>query len=288
LVELLYSEISQREALGDLLDHCFGVAGGRHFFEDFPIWDPAVVPRGPKLVRLGAWKGDRLVASAGLRLAELALGDSSRTPVALIGAVATDPAFRGRGLASQLTAELVKRAAEAGAALALLWGSEHRMYARLGFELAGSQIRAPLARLELGAKGEAPAIVRGWTDALFPLIQSRARGVILEDSDLEWYRAHRHVEWLRAERQGKIVAYAAFGRGIDLGGIVHEWGGEPGALAHLLMSVLAAHPEAELLGPADASQFGLNKHPAERLALVLKIAHAGPLPPLWVWGLDAV
>src|SRR5262249_39016179 len=152
------------------------------------------------------------------------------------------PAFRGRGLASRLTEELVARAERTGAKLALLWGSEHRMYARLGFALSGQQIRAPLSKLSLGGadggradpSGAPPQIAKGWADGIFPLLKARERGIALTESDLAWYRAQKSVGWYRAERKGVVVAYAGIGRGIDLQNIIHEWGGERAALNVLL------------------------------------------------------
>jgi hypothetical protein len=209
--------------------------------------------------------------------------------VGLIGAVATDPAFRGQGLASRLTEELVERASQAGAELALLWGSEHKMYARLGFQLAGTQIRAPLSALSLGDPSKV-SITTGWRDELFARIRERERGVVLGDADIRWYREHKNVLWYRAEENGRIMAYAALGRGIDLSNIVHEWGGEKAALANLLARVRNEHPQAELLGPGgpDSNAFGLANHKPESLALIRSLAPKASPASLWVWGLDAV
>src|SRR6185295_9249869 len=98
--------------------------------------------------------------------------------------------------------------------IALLWGSEHRMYARLGFALTGSQIRAPLAKLNLGGASSGAAqdasatrVERGWVDGIFQLLRARERGIALIDSDLHWYRAQKSVAWYRAERGSSVVAY---------------------------------------------------------------------------------
>ena len=58
--------MNSRSALGDLLDHCFDVPPGRHYFDDFPIWDPAVVPEDPSLYRRTTFDQDRLIACAGM------------------------------------------------------------------------------------------------------------------------------------------------------------------------------------------------------------------------------
>jgi predicted N-acetyltransferase YhbS len=276
------AEITRREDFGALLDRCFPVAEGRRFFDDFPVWDPE---RAKAPVRLGLYQGERLVACAGLRMARL----HSETPVALIGAVASDAEFRGQGLASRLVSELVDRASTQGAALAMLWGSEHSMYSKLGFELSGAQVRAPLAELEL--PDERIQFQQGWSEGIFEALRRRGSGLLLEDSDLHWYRHHEGTFWFRVEEAGKVKAYAALGRGIDLGGIVHEWGGEPDALGKLLAAIRRCIPEAELLGPTGVADFGLNRFASEHLALVRvldPVATRATLGRLWIWGLDAV
>jgi predicted N-acetyltransferase YhbS len=266
-----------------LLDHCFDVPPGRHYFDDFPIWDPAVVPEDPSLYRRTTFDQDRLIACAGMRLVT---AGPARLPLALIGAVATDPAYRGKGFASTLVSELCVHAAGEGARFALLWGSEHRLYERLGFALAGKQIRAPLAQLSLES---APVqVLEGWDDSLFETIRNRPDGVNLRQEDLRWYRLQKSVQWYRCEHEGRITAYAAMNRGIDLQNIVHEWGGERSPLSRLLARIRAIHPQAELLGPADSPEFGLSAFPHEFLALVKPLTPE-PVPrSLWIWGLDAV
>ncbi|HUP58341.1 MAG TPA: hypothetical protein VM598_12865, partial [Bdellovibrionota bacterium] len=117
-------------------------------------------------------------------------------------------------------------------------------------------------------------------------------GLVLEERDLEWYAHHEGTYWFRVEDQGRVVAYAALGRGIDLGGIVHEWGGEREPLGRLLASIRRCIPEAELLGPPGVPDFGLDRFPAEHLALVRildpQAAEVLAAKPLWIWGLDAV
>src|SRR5206468_8828729 len=108
-------------------------------------------------------------------------------PVALIGAVAVAEKYRGAGLASQVVKVLTHWATEKKAALALLWGSEHTLYQRLGFELVGEQVRVPLSSLKLGSS---PAgVSQGWRPALFKALQSRVAGLLLQESDQPWIEA---------------------------------------------------------------------------------------------------
>src|SRR5690242_8439039 len=90
-----------------LEDQAFAVAAPGHYLDDFPIWDPESAPPPGTVFRLGAYDGPKLVAAAGVRLAELRFPKANLTS-ALIGAVATAPEYRGRGLATQLVTMAVQ------------------------------------------------------------------------------------------------------------------------------------------------------------------------------------
>jgi GNAT superfamily N-acetyltransferase len=237
-----------------LLNAAFEVPAGSSFYDDFPVWDPR---HGAGVFRLGAFAADRLVAAAMVRLAELKAPGGDLT-VALIGGVATDPSWRGRGLASRLVPLAVEWAKERSAALALLWGSEHSLYQRLGFELCGEQARVPLASLRRYGKFPELEAGSGWSPSLFKCLEGRPGGIRLRRADRIWMRAHRNVSWRWLGDPRAPRAYAAVGRGIDLQGLVHEWGGEREALAELLARLEAETPGLQLLGgPGLFNQYGI-------------------------------
>lgn len=248
-----------------LLDRAFEVPVGRHFLEDFPIWDPQLVPGGESLLRLGAFLSRRgpgsagtLVASTGARIAWLRTRGPARLKVALIGAVATEPAYRGHGLASSLVESALSWACRRGIAAAFLWGAEHSLYERLGFELCGTQATIPLAGLQL-EEGEPGAVREGWTPAIFEALATRNGGLALQPEDRLWVEAQqKSVRWYWLGPAEDPRAYAALGRGIDLTGMVHEWGGEAEALRRLLSGIRTLHPDAVLLGsPALFERAGI-------------------------------
>ncbi len=309
-----------RARLEELLQSAFPVKKGGSFFDDFPVWDS----RG--VMQIAGYAGDRLVTSAAARTTYIKA--PRRTfKIALIGAVATHADYRGQGLASSAVARAIDWAISQGAALIALWGSEHSLYRKLGFELAGAQFRTPLADLRLPAPREAAAVGKGWIPTLFPLLQKREGGCVLQASDEEWLSRHKNVEWFWLGSPKAPRAYAALGRGIDLEGIVHEWGGDEEASKELLGWMARARPETSIIGSARALQsLGLvsDSTTGEYLAL-LRVVNAsailgaygidgdlqgppgqlaqtlfgpdsprdpslleGSLPlPLWIWGLDA-
>jgi predicted N-acetyltransferase YhbS len=261
---------SDRARFSALLDRAFAVGGGRHFLDDFPVWDERFAPTGDRVARIGVRAGDELVAAAGVRRAELAT-TGGRLPVAIIGAVCTDERWRGRGYGSRVVSTAMLWARDQGAAMILLWGSEASMYRRLGFEYCGTQVRVAAKALP-PARADAE-VRRGWDERLFSALRARGSGLALDSADIGWLAAHRNTQWFWLERDGAVAAYAAYGRGIDLPGMIHEWGGEPADLSRVLGALRVAHPQAQLLaspGLARARGFAWDVEEPLCLAQVLE------------------
>ncbi len=291
---------SSRRAFAALLDYSFKVPEGHAFLGDFPIWDECIVPASDEIVRLGAFTVGRreLAACAGVRMARLATSEGER-PVALIGAVATHEAYRGAGLASSLVSLATDWAKARGATAVFLWGSEHSLYQRLGFELYGAQVMLPLDSMSIS---ESPAanVQVGWDRLIFRKLRERVGGLVLADSDERWIAAHRSVEWFWTGDRQQCDAYVAVGRGIDLQGIVHEWGGDVTALRSLLAWLREQRPGLNLLGaPWILSKYGIEFGQAtpEFLCLARMLDPESEFTaarrladqvPVWIWGLDAV
>ena len=77
----------------------------------------------------------RLVASAGLVLAEVEVGGTGPIPIVGIGGVLVSAACRGRGLGNRVITEILDRAASTGRELALLFCHRNRagLYERHAF-----------------------------------------------------------------------------------------------------------------------------------------------------------
>lgn len=248
IVDLITAE-KHGASFTSLLDHAFAVPAGSHFLDDFPVWNEQLVPNSHEMIRLGVFNKEDLVACCGVRIAQLVTTGPNSLCVAIIGAVATREDQRGKGLATQVVSLGLQWAQERGAALVLLWGSEHRLYEKLGFDLCGIQHRIPLSQLVLNPQVQAIEDVKqGWTSSLYYVIRQRASGLALRLQDRVWYEAHKNVQWYWSGSEEHPTAYAAVGRGIDLKDVVHEWGGERKALEGILSKVKVNHPSAVLLG----------------------------------------
>lgn len=241
--------------LGALLDTAFPVSAGGHFFDDFPVWDERKDPGPGEILRVGIFEGRELVTSACVRLAGLRAAAGRTVPVCLIGAVATASSHRGQGLASQAVQFAVQWAEERGAVLSLLWGSEHSLYRKLGFEPCGEQILLPLSTFN--TEGFGADVSEGWQPGIFETLKLRDSGLVLEHKDYRWYSAHKNVRWFWVGEAKRPRAYAALGRGVDLHDVVHEWGGERDALFALFGHIQRVAPTAQLLGgPTVLKQYG--------------------------------
>jgi len=288
---------SDEKSFESLLNSTFPVPVGRSFFDDFPIWKDW---NHPQLEVFGVLLDGRVASSAACRIGRLK-APQGELKVGMIGAVATLPEVRGQGWASDCVAWASQRLEKKGVDLILLWGGEHAFYERLGFHLRGVQGRALLSSVQVShertTEYEEEDLLDGWKDGIFEVLKTRSFGVVLEEGDRNWVAAHQNVHWYSVERNGQILAYAALGRGMDLQGIVHEWGGCPHGLRRLLAVVLRDFPEAQIIGPPSLLEAVLevpsDQIIRENLALVKElnsslIEQVGGMDSLWVWGLDAV
>ncbi len=239
-----------------LLNQSFPVPKGSSFFDDFPIWSNQFDSR---TIKIGAFDSQNLIGCAGLRFANLTL-PLSEIKIGIIGGVVVHPQYRKKGVANQLIKRLVEVAKTEQSVMVILWGSEHELYQRLGFELCGLQVRVPLAKLDLP---KAKGIIRfGWRQSIFEAMQKRNSGLKLDSNDISWLSAHKNVQWLSEETLTDQSSYVGFNRGIDLRGMVHEWGGPRNQVKNLLARVLEQIPSAEILGsPAGIKSLGFSFEP---------------------------
>ena len=286
-----------------LLDQCFPVPTGHHYFDDFPIWDPRF--KVVDLYRTGIFSGTRLLSCAGVRLADLGRpnGCLAQLRIALLGGVATHPEYARRGLGSRAVSAAVDWAVRGGAQMILLWGSEHRMYERLGFQLYGKQLQISLADIStLRLSPTNPRVHIGWNPRLFQLRQGSPTGLLLKDQDCAWYSAHKNVQWFYVGEPDRPEAYAAVGRGIDLPGVVHEWGIHSSVVHRSPLPGLLRYIEEggwarTIIGsPSLLAEIGVPprwppiEFPTEFLCLARMTGDRAEIEkvPLWIWGLDAV
>jgi predicted N-acetyltransferase YhbS len=217
---------------------------------EYPL---ALGPRARAVQRV-IFAGEQPAAHALLQAVEvLARGRALR--IGLIGSVYSDPAFRGRGFASDCVQACLAEARAQGLPLVLLWSDLAEFYARLGFVPAARDAllevdAALLARVPAGEPCRAGAPEPADFAVLEALYAAKPVRVHRPAGALARLAAAPATELVVARRSEDPIAYAALGRGDDFRGVVHEWAGDAaGVLACLAALVRRAGPLRLLAGP---------------------------------------
>lgn len=276
-------------ALDALVSAGFSYPEGRGFLGDFPVWDPRI--QVTQRISTGIFGNDgQLLSHVGARRWKY-LGHHGQTfTVSTLGAIATDPSARGRGFASQLIRAAIQESEKQKDAFVLLWGGEHEFYSQFGFDLAGTQYLVDLSLLKTSAPNTTtPDAVRsGFDERIFIELMSRRVGPEFLAADAEWVRAHQTVRWFTIDEP---FAFVGVGRGQDLPGIVHEYGGDVAGVLTLLSWLNAQVPGIHLMGSsAECTRLGadVTQIEPEALALVRKNADLPWPADVWISGLGSV
>lgn len=148
--------------------------------------------------------------------------------VAAIGSVVTSPNYRNLGHSHKILQSCLETAYAQGFDFAVLWTDLYEFYAKLGFELAGSEIAIEVDR-PLQCETEGLKFVESSKispEAISKLYSLHTTGTVRTVPDIQKHlqipNARVYTAW---NQQNQIQAYAIEGKGLDLGGYVHEWGG---------------------------------------------------------------
>jgi len=285
------------QALARLLDRAFG--GDPGIAAEFPTLTAAAnrersfaIERDGELAAHAAWRP--VVLRSGAR----------RIAAAGIGLVATAPERRGRGLAARVVAHCVDEACRSGAELAFMFGELTPLYARLGFARAG---RERITRIEPEREPDARIVRSRPSDAprLLPLLERHPLGAERGADDFARLLAVSGTHLYVLEGASGPLAYCVEGKGRDLGGVLHEWAGEPPDVAVLLHGVASLRGEPLwVLSPEPLPPPVEGAHTLGALAL-FRVLAPGRLDsedarellgdesrparlPVYLWGLDSV
>lgn len=225
--------------------------------------------------------------------------------VGMIGLVYTDPAWRGRGLAARCIESCCEALEYEGAVAALLWSDKPAFYARMGFESFGVESRWLLDATSCRAVREASeshsperlvdvAAEPDWP-RMEALYADKSHRIERSPGDLERLAKAPESICVVARRAGRVVAYAALGRGDDFRGVIHEWAGAPGdVLACFEALCRECGPLLVQAGPDDGAlhpMLGRAGVPTSSDPFALaRIFDADHPPPdsLYLWGFDSI
>ena len=149
--------------------------------------------------------------------------------VAGLGSVVTSTDHRNQGLSTKTIESCLEAAREHGCDFAILWTNLYDFYRRMDFELAGSEISA-LVDKEIHSNDAAQLkIVEGNKVAPEAIHRLYSQHTVTSLRTVEDVRKCLQIPNSRVytawDQQGQMKAYAIEGKGADLSGYVHEWGG---------------------------------------------------------------
>lgn len=156
--------------------------------------------------------------------------------VGAIGSVVTDPDHRNQGHSSTLLKDCLEAAKNQQCDFAILWTGLHDFYRKMGFELAGSEISLVIDK-PLGAEAtdlrfsEDPRVS---PEALFRLYSNHTVSTVRTLEEVRKYMSIPQTKIYTAwDKNGTLAAFAIEGKGADLTGYIHEWGGNVSRLMAL-------------------------------------------------------
>lgn len=237
-------------------------------------------------------EGDRLVSHCATKTV-LAHGLTGPFRCALLGSVATDPARRGEGLAGAVIDAAIA-ALPAQVEHVLLWAEREDLYAKHGFVSTSPETMLIVVRRPRPDMNGVRLAAIDDHDALHALHVRKPWRIERTRIVMSGMLTTPGLSTLVFERDGQIVAYACTGKGADLQGTWHEFGGSDEDVAHLLLAGMHLTDQTEaavLLPPYRKRLEGLLGRSVVDATTVpgpmARSLHA-PLPPMFVDGLDSV
>lgn len=179
--------------------------------------------------------------------------------VAAIGSVVTTPAHRNQGLSRQVLSSCLDAARAHGCDFAILWTNLFEFYRRLGFELAGVEVALSLP-VDLSAEDSSLRFMqspRVDPEALLRLYSQHTSGTIRTGEDIRRFLQIPNSRVFTAwNADNRLQAYAVEGKGADLDGYIHEWGGGVSKLLPLLSYAVGLEKrELTVISPAHCANF---------------------------------
>lgn len=160
--------------------------------------------------------------------------------VAGIGSVVTSSERRNEGLSSKTIESCLEAARAHGCDFAILWTNIYDFYRKFGFELAGSE-RSALIDRELNIQDSKLKILESGKvspEAIHRVYnQHTVMSLRTVDETRKFLQIPNSRVYTAWDSTGQLKAYAIEGKGADLSGYIHEWGGGVSALLPLFAHI---------------------------------------------------
>jgi GNAT superfamily N-acetyltransferase len=163
--------------------------------------------------------------------------------IAAIGSVVTNPLHRNQGFSKQVLEDCIENARKHGCDFAILWTNLYDFYRKLGFELAGTEVSltvpqnfkcADIAGLRFVNSNKVDP------EAILRLYSQHTTGSVRTADEIRKFLGIPNMRVFTAwDEKNALQAYAVEGKGADLDGYIHEWGGGVSKLLPLIKFALA-------------------------------------------------
>jgi N-acetylglutamate synthase-like GNAT family acetyltransferase len=171
--------------------------------------------------------------------------------VCMIGSVITDPRLRNQGLSTQVVEDCIDQAIAMKSDVVVLWTDLFDFYKKFGFELAGTEVSLIINKTFKPEKRrndikimESPKVDPQALLRLYNLHSITSQRTV---NDIKKYLQIPNSRVFTAwNKKGQMEAYAIEGKGVDLQGYIHEWGGNTSALVEIFCHV-QSHQNREIV-----------------------------------------
>lgn len=169
-----------------------------------------------------------------------------KTPIAIfkagaIGSVVTHDKYRNQGLSRTVLNDCLELAKKQDCDFAILWTNLHDFYQKIGFALAGYEISLTVDAAFDVQKDSQYKILKGSNVdpiALHKLMSQHTVSTFRNPDEVRKYlnipNSSVYTLW---EPNGTLGAFCVEGKGADLGGYIHEWGGGVSKILQLLKHI---------------------------------------------------
>lgn len=166
-----------------------------------------------------------------------------KTPIAIfkagaIGSVVTHDKYRNQGLSRTVLNDCLDLAKKQDCDFAILWTNLHDFYQKIGFALAGYEVSLAIdSNFEVQRDTQYKILKTSNVDpmALHKLMSQHTVSTFRNPDEVRKYlnipNSNVYTLW---EPNGALGAYCVEGKGADLGGYIHEWGGGVSRILQLL------------------------------------------------------
>ncbi len=164
--------------------------------------------------------------------------------VAAIGGVVTSKDHRAQGYSRQIMEDCLTLSQNQAHDFAILWTNLYDHYRKLGFELAGTEVALIFDKAYMPVETKSLRFLKGPQVSAESIDRVYSQHTVISlrkineiAKFLRIPNSNIYTAWSTAT--GHLVAYAIEGKGADLNGYIHEWGGGVNELSSLFNYILS-------------------------------------------------